>query len=190
LRGPGGFPAALFRRADALRRDLLTSAGAPTVLHGDLHHGNVLRAQRAAWLAIDPKGLAGDRCFDLCQFVREGAQRRPQRVRPGVHARRLDVLCAELGLDRQRAKDWCFVHAVLDACWSFEDDLPWERAVAYAEATLAFSGRRKSPPTAPPSARSPAGGSGGTTSSGRRRAGAGFTGPVVAERGPAGPAAG
>src|SRR5207237_7326134 len=70
LQGDSGFPVKLFQRADATRAELLASTPAPTVLHGDLHHFNVLRAQRAAWLSIDPKGLAGDRCFDVCQFLR------------------------------------------------------------------------------------------------------------------------
>jgi streptomycin 6-kinase len=132
-RGADGFPAALFRRADTLRRDLLTSTETPTVLHGDMHHFNVLRAQRAEWLAIDPKGLAGDRCFDVCQFFRN-----PHDVPTSVNRRRLDIFCAELDLDRRRTKDWCVVHAVLDACWDFEDGHPWQRAVTYAEETLLF----------------------------------------------------
>jgi len=133
LRGVDGFPVALFERADALRRDLLTSTTTSSVLHGDMHHFNVLRAQRADWLAIDPKGLSGDRAFDVCQFLRN-----PRRVPRRVNTRRLDVFCAELGLDRQRTHDWCVVHAVLDACWYFEDGNPWQRAVAYAQQTLRF----------------------------------------------------
>jgi streptomycin 6-kinase len=132
-RGVDGFPAQLFQRADAMRRDLLASADRPVVLHGDLHHFNILRAQRADWLAIDPKGLAGDRCFDVCQFLRN-----PGAVPVSVNRRRLDILCARLGLDRARTKAWCFVHAVLDACWDFEDRNPWQQAIAYAESTLSF----------------------------------------------------
>jgi streptomycin 6-kinase len=135
------------------------------VLHGDLHHFNVLQDRRGGWVAIDPKGLAGDRCFDVCQFFRNPLDRPP----PRVNRRRLDIFCAELGLDRQRTKDWCLVHAVLDACWDFEGPMvreatggfshqttirnptvktrprpatrvvsPWRRAVARAEATLTF----------------------------------------------------
>lgn len=132
-RGADGFPAALFQRADAMRAELLASTERQTVLHGDMHHFNVLRATRAPWLAIDPKGLAGDRCFDVCQFLRN-----PRPVPPSVNARRLDLFRAELGLDRARTKDWCLVHAVLDACWSFEDGDPWQDKVAYAESTLSF----------------------------------------------------
>lgn len=133
IAGVDGFPVALFLRADALRRDLLASTVTPMVLHGDLHHHNILRAQRAEWLAIDPKGLVGDPCFDLCQFFRN-----PRPVPLVVNRRRLDRFCADLGLDRRRVKAWCLVHAVLDACWAFEDGRSWARAIAYAEETRTF----------------------------------------------------
>jgi streptomycin 6-kinase len=128
-----GLPTALFRKADDLRRDLLASTEVPVVLHGDLHHFNILGAQRAAWLAIDPKGLVGDPCFDVCQFLRN-----PRHMPTVVTRRRLDILCSELGLDRQRTKNWCLVHAVLDLCWEFEDNGDWQAKAAYAEETLAF----------------------------------------------------
>jgi streptomycin 6-kinase len=135
-RGADGFPAALFRRADAMRRDLLASSGVPVALHGDMHHFNVVAAWRASaigWLAIDPKGLAGDPCFDVCQFLRN-----PHYVPPPINRRRLDIFCAELDLDRGRAREWCFVHAMLNACWDVEEGHPWGPAVAYAEETLSF----------------------------------------------------
>ncbi|CAA9269845.1 MAG: Aminoglycoside 6-phosphotransferase, putative [uncultured Chloroflexi bacterium] len=141
-RGAGGFPAQLFLRADALRRELLASTREQTVLHGDMHHFNVLRAdgterthgaEPVAWLAIDPKGLAGDRCFDVCQFLHN-----PHQVTVAARRRRLDIFCAELGLDRARTNDWCFVHAMLNACWHFEDGGAWQDAVTYVEETLRF----------------------------------------------------
>jgi len=131
--GVDGFPAELFLRADALRRDLLASTVTLMILHGDLHHHNILRAERAEWLAIDPKGLVGDPCFDVCQFFRN-----PHYIPPAVNRRRLDRFCADLGLDRERVKAWCLVHAILDACWDFEDGNSWERAIAYAEETQTF----------------------------------------------------
>ncbi len=134
--GAGGFPAALFDRADALRRDLLASTSIPSALHGDLHHYNILRARRAEWLAIDPKGLMGDPAFDVCQFFHNPRPDRPPG--PRRNARRLDIFCASLGLDRQRVKDWCLVHAVLNACWEYEDGRDWQHAIAFAEQTFSF----------------------------------------------------
>jgi len=131
--GVDGFPRALFERADALRAHLLASTGASVALHGDLHHFNVLRSDRAGWLAIDPKGLVGDRCFDVCQFLRN-----PKPEPLEVNRRRLDIFCAELDLDPKRTREWCLVHATLDACWSFEDGKPIADKVAYAQQTLLY----------------------------------------------------
>jgi streptomycin 6-kinase len=131
--GASGFPETLFRQADELRRELLESTRQPVALHGDLHHFNVLRSSRAGWLAVDPKGLLGDRCFDVCQFLRN-----PTRVTPATNRRRLDIFSEELGLDRQRLAQWAVVHSVLDACWTIEDQRDWRPAVAYAEETLAY----------------------------------------------------
>jgi streptomycin 6-kinase len=133
-RGADGFPATLFDRADALRGQLLASTPALYALHGDLQHYNILRAHRADWLAIDPKGLMGDPAFDLCQFL---CNPHPT-PGPAINTRRLDIFCAALGLDRQRVKDWCLVHALLDACWDYEDGNDWRPAIAYAEQTLSF----------------------------------------------------
>jgi streptomycin 6-kinase len=133
--GAGNFPVPLFQHADALRRELLESTREPVALHGDLHHYNVLRSSRAGWLAIDPKGLLGDRCFDVCQFLRN-----PRRVTAATNCRRLDIFSDELGLDRQRLAGWAVVHAVLDACWTYEEQRDVRPAVEYAEETLGYGG--------------------------------------------------
>jgi streptomycin 6-kinase len=39
------------------------------LLATDLHAGNVLRAQREEWLAIDPKPFVGDRAYDATQHL-------------------------------------------------------------------------------------------------------------------------
>jgi streptomycin 6-kinase len=127
------FPAKLFQRADELRQELLESTRDPVALHGDLHHFNVLRSNRADWLAIDPKGLVGDRCFDVCQYLRN-----PTRVATATNHHRLDIFSDELGLDRRRLAHWAVVHAVLDACWTYEDQRDVRPVVAYAEETLGY----------------------------------------------------
>jgi streptomycin 6-kinase len=132
--GADGFPSALFTRADALRRELVESTADPVALHGDMHHYNVLQSDRAGWLAIDPKGLFGDRHFDICQFLRNPF--RPVTAAENRH--RLDLFSELLGLDRQRLSHWAFVHAMLDACWSFEDGADWRPKVAYGEETLTY----------------------------------------------------
>jgi streptomycin 6-kinase len=131
--GPGPLPLPLFALAEDTLAELLATAGPPAVLHGDLHHGNLLRAERAPWLAIDPKGLAGDPPFDVCQFLLNPQEPPPERL-----VARLRLLVAELGLDARRTKRWAFAHSMLNACWSVEDgDGGWERDVERARVLLA-----------------------------------------------------
>src|SRR5262249_26037393 len=48
--GTGPFPAPLVDAAECLFTELLTSMVRPVLLHGDLHHGNILAAERQPWL--------------------------------------------------------------------------------------------------------------------------------------------
>jgi streptomycin 6-kinase len=86
---------------DALR-ELAPTQGEQVLVHQDLHAGNVLRAEREPWLAIDPKPLAGEREFGIAALVR-GRELGHSR-RDVLH--RLDWLTAELALDRERARGW------------------------------------------------------------------------------------
>jgi streptomycin 6-kinase len=38
------------------------------LLHGDLHHYNILEDERRGWIAIDPKGVIGATCLDIGRF--------------------------------------------------------------------------------------------------------------------------
>lgn len=129
----GAFPEGLLDRAAATASELIDTTLDPVVLHGDLHHFNILTAQRAPWLAIDPKGLVGDRGFEMAAFLRN-----PDEKPPHVLSRRLDILAAELGLERSRAGDWVFVEQVLNACWSYEEGAGAEcrRKIERAEVLL------------------------------------------------------
>jgi streptomycin 6-kinase len=94
-------------------RELVPSQPELVVTHQDLHGGNVLRATREEWLAIDAKPLVGERAFDTASLVRD---RRPDLLR-SPHPerrlrRRLDLVSAELGLDRERMRGWGIAHAV------------------------------------------------------------------------------
>ena len=68
--GVGPFPAHLVEAAERLFADLLASAGPMRLLHGDLHHWNILAAQREPWLALDPKGLVGEVAYEPGALLR------------------------------------------------------------------------------------------------------------------------
>ncbi len=69
-RPAGPLPPALLDRAKAALDELLAAPEEPVLIHGDFHHYNVLRAERAPpervpWLVIDPKGVAAERGFEV-----------------------------------------------------------------------------------------------------------------------------
>ena len=39
------------------------------LLHGDLHHENILKNENGGYTVIDPKGVIGDPVFDLSRFI-------------------------------------------------------------------------------------------------------------------------
>jgi streptomycin 6-kinase len=59
----------LLAQADSAAQALLADPRDVVVLHGDIHHGNVLDGGERGWLAIDPKGLLGERTFDFVNIL-------------------------------------------------------------------------------------------------------------------------
>lgn len=133
--GTGPFPAHLVARAEALFAELLGSQTEPALLHGDLHHENILTAQRGPWIALDPKGLVGEPAYEVGALLRNPLPQLLTMPQPGrILARRIDQLAAELGFERARLRDWAFAQAVLSAWWSYEDHgHGWEPTIACAE---------------------------------------------------------
>lgn len=97
----------------------------PRLLHLDLHFGNVLRADREPWLAIDPKPLSGPPGFDVYPAIRNrveeyvsGAQMRWQ------VQHRVEIVADAAGIELDQARDWSLVHAVLNAHETAEEGWP------------------------------------------------------------------
>lgn len=133
--GSGPFPLRLVEEAETLFAELLASASEPLVLHGDLHHDNILSAQRSPWLAIDPKGIVGEPAYEVGALLRNLWPDRHPVLHPGKLLEcRTHRLAEELELDRGRVRGWAVAQAVLSAWWCLEDDSDcWEGAIAVAE---------------------------------------------------------
>ncbi|MFF2082913.1 aminoglycoside phosphotransferase family protein [Nocardia sp. NPDC058176] len=90
-----------------------------TLVHGDLHDANVLAADRAPWLAIDPKCLVGDPAHDALNVIRSPRFDTVLRL-PDSRAdlsRLLDIYCDAADIDPLRARRWMQVGAVGEALW-------------------------------------------------------------------------
>ena len=124
--------------AVAFLREAGPAQGEQVVLHQDLHGGNVLQAQREPWLAIDPKPLVGEREFDTASFLRDRRWELRNDADAGARVRRrLDLLAAELGLDRDRMRGWGVAHAL---AWGMSGKPVQDRPMAARARWLAVGG--------------------------------------------------
>lgn len=111
----------LIEKARKLRDSLLKAAAPSVLLHGDLHHNNIL-SQGSQWVVIDPKGILGEPAYEVAAFIRNPI---PQLLEienaDKILSQRIVDFAKNLNLDEQRIHDWCFVQAVLAWVWAIED---------------------------------------------------------------------
>jgi streptomycin 6-kinase len=134
----GPFPEHLVDAAENLFTELIASQGEQVLIHGDLHHENILSAQREPWLAIDPHGLIAEREFETYALLLnpDGIAKNPDLK--AISRRRIDQMSDHLGFDPERIRGWGIACAVLSAWWSFDGHgSGYEDALAIAEALLA-----------------------------------------------------
>jgi streptomycin 6-kinase len=122
-------PSTLTRIPDPETRRLITDCAAAVrevvdepgdrLLHWDLHDENVLASDRAPWLAIDPKPLAGDPGFELWPAL-------DNRFDADEIRWRFDAMTDVLTLDRARARAWTLGRLLQNALWDIEDGRPPE----------------------------------------------------------------
>jgi streptomycin 6-kinase len=76
----------------------------------DLHGDNILAAQRAPWLVIDPKPYVGDPAYDVLQHMLNCEDRLA--ADPAAGAARMAGLA---GLDAGRVRQWLFARSVQES---------------------------------------------------------------------------
>jgi len=100
----------LAREGIALFRELPGTATREVLLCTDLHGDNILAAQRAPWLVIDPKPYVGDPAYDVLQHMLNCEERLA--ADPAGLAGRMARLA---GLDPGRVRLWLFARAVQES---------------------------------------------------------------------------
>ncbi|NTG46536.1 3'-kinase [Agrobacterium rhizogenes] len=100
-------------------RGLLADQRDVTVLHGDIHHENILDFGPRGWLAIDPKRVHGERGFDFANTFCNPEL--PIVTAPGRLQKQLPIVCAEAALEPKRLLQWIIAYAGLSATWFLSD---------------------------------------------------------------------
>lgn len=109
----------LFDTSDIAAKALLAEPREVGALHGDIHHSNILDFEDRGFLAIDPKGLLGERGYDYANLFCNPdlpATQDPARLR-----RQLPIVAQESGLAPERLLRWIIAYAGLSAAWFLED---------------------------------------------------------------------
>ncbi|KUI32410.1 aminoglycoside resistance protein [Mycobacterium sp. IS-1742] len=116
-------PRRLVEQALTLGRDLITDpASRGTLVHTDLHYGNVLAGHAGpaySWVAIDPKPLDGDPHFEVAPMLWNRWDELAGDVRGGVR-RRFHALVDAAGFDEDRARAWTVVRMMHNAVWELQ----------------------------------------------------------------------
>lgn len=132
--GAGPLPAALIASAEDTFAGLDASSEACVILHGDLHHANILLSAERGWLAIDPKGLAGDPGYEVGSFMlNQLPVLTVDSATAGILDHRLSIFSDELQIEKTRLARWAFCHGVLSALWDFEESAEWHGAIRLAQ---------------------------------------------------------
>jgi streptomycin 6-kinase len=128
----------LLRRAADLAAELLAAQREVTVLHGDIHHGNILDFGPRGWLAIDPKGLWGERTFDHANILCNPDQQTA--TLPGRLSRQVRLIASMAHLEPKRLLEWVVAWAGLSAAFLLEDGFPADHALQVGELAVAELG--------------------------------------------------
>jgi streptomycin 6-kinase len=99
------------------------------LLHGDLHHENILESHRG-WICLDPKGVIGPMEFETALYLLNPLDQKPCLDR---FFNKVADLQRELGADPTLMKGYAFLRSLLGAIWAAEDQRPTESWLAWSE---------------------------------------------------------
>jgi streptomycin 6-kinase len=127
----GPLPLHLVEKAELLFPELVRSIQHPVLLHGDLHHDNILCAGNE-WRAIDPKGLIGEIEYETIPFLCNYLLNHPS---PEVILeKRVNKFVEILQLNRERLLCWGLCHSIISAWWFIQENSDnWKERIACAQ---------------------------------------------------------
>ncbi len=105
-------------KARELRDQISLVSVAEVLLHGDLHHDNILQ-NGDDWIVIDPKGVIGAPIYEIWAFLHN-----PEPLEKSVLLNRIEYLSKALRYPVQQIINCCFVQSILSWTWDLEDGLP------------------------------------------------------------------
>jgi streptomycin 6-kinase len=127
-------PLHYLKKATDLANTLVESQNEQYFLHGDLHFKNILKDHQHKWISIDPKGVVGELAYETAFLICSPLPYLLQLPNPSsLIIQRIEYCANALNIDPQRIIKWCYVQAILAACWAIEDQTDWKQWLSWAE---------------------------------------------------------
>lgn len=111
----------LFEKAVRVSQQLLATTADVVVLHGDLHHENVMQRKSGEYVCFDPKGFIGDPCYEMATILKNPWAFPAISEREDLCLARAQRFADALQLPLDRILNFAFVHMCLSAMWAIED---------------------------------------------------------------------
>ncbi len=105
---PWDMPHELLNLARKLKDKLSSYRDEEILLHGDIHHANILRSGNS-WKVIDPKGVVGYKINEVWSFVMD-------------FENDTKFIADYFNWDVTLVRDWYFVHLIMASIWNIEDN--------------------------------------------------------------------
>jgi streptomycin 6-kinase len=108
--------------AEHVLADLLADEIDLYLLHGDLHHGNVLLDADHGLVVVDPWGLYGDRSVDVAPALHNPLDFVARTIDvDSLISRRLSIYAEVLDISGGSLAAWSYVYTVIRSLWTIED---------------------------------------------------------------------
>lgn len=109
----------VIEHAESIFKELCADCSHDIILHGDLHHDNILQSG-TSWCVIDPHGYIGNPCAEIGPMVFNPLDCFPKHSLKNTVEARLNILAEMLPFDLQHIKAWAFCLALRSAAWDIE----------------------------------------------------------------------
>jgi streptomycin 6-kinase len=107
--------------AEILFKEIEASDKRKLLLHGDLHHENILQDKDASWTAIDPKGVIGPLSMEAARFIQNEFRFVASEDRLSSLDKMATIFSEKLVTSKRMIAAGAFVLMVLSICWCFEE---------------------------------------------------------------------
>lgn len=110
--------------SEVMISEIEQSNRAKYLLHGDLHHLNILKDKKGNWKAIDPHGVIGVPCMESSRFIQNHIWMSKDKDKLNDLDKIITVFSEKFNETKEFTAICFFILQVLSTCWSFEEVKP------------------------------------------------------------------